>query len=62
MHSNEKINKILFSWYEWMPHLICHGDEYREQKEKIYSKAIVSDLKIQILIEESSASREKWER
>jgi hypothetical protein len=41
-----------------MSHLICHGDEYSEQKEKIYSKAVVSDLKIKILIEESSASGE----
>jgi hypothetical protein len=44
-----------------MPHLICHGDEYCEQKEKIYSKAVVSDLKIK-MIKESSASGEKWER
>jgi hypothetical protein len=35
-----------------MPHLICHGDEYSEQKEKIYSKAVVSDLKIKILKKE----------
>jgi hypothetical protein len=59
---SDKINKILFRRSEWNSHLICHGDEYSEQKEKIYSKAVVSDLKIKILSEESSASGGKWER
>jgi hypothetical protein len=49
MHSSEKIKKVLIRRSEWNAHLICHGDEYSEQKEKIYSKAVVSNLKIKIL-------------